>query len=210
MNDWPKLFSEVVGCELCSNAIEKCILRDMQDNVPQPGYVGRKYSNKRILLVGQNPGVGNGVTEARSHNYLEKLREIRDTPSAKVFSDLQDILTSLIPTWPVHGNYFPLDEAGLGLDEIAYINLVRCRTCSNGKPSVGMINNCSSHFEKWILRLNPKAIVFIGKWASDNSKSLVDSHNIQHIFVNRMRSLSGAARQQNLNDVARFVREHAD
>jgi uracil-DNA glycosylase len=207
MTQWPKLFSEVVGCGLCDKAIEKCMLRDVQDNVPQPGYVGKKYLNKRVLLVGQNPGVGNSVSEARSRAYLQKLREIRDTPNLNVFSELQEILANLIPTWPVHGNYFPLEEAGLKLDEIAHINLVRCRTCYNGKSTVGMINNCSMHFEKWIKQLNPKVIVFVGKWASDNSKHLVNNHNIPNTFVNRNRSLSGAARQQNLNDVARFVRE---
>lgn len=121
MNQWPKLFSEVVGCELCSNAIERCMLRDMHENVPQPGYVGKEYMSKRVLLVGQNPGMGNSVSEARSQAYLQKLREIRDTPSHEVFSELQEILANLIPTWPVHGNYFPLEEAGLKLDEIAHI-----------------------------------------------------------------------------------------
>lgn len=207
MNQWPKLFSEVVGCELCSNAIERCMLRDMHENVPQPGYVGKEYMSKRVLLVGQNPGMGNSVSEARSQAYLQKLREIRDTPSHEVFSELQEILANLIPTWPVHGNYFPLEEAGLKLDEIAHINLIRCRTCSNGKPTIGMINNCSMHFEKWVRQLNPKVVVFVGKWASDNGSHLVNKHNIPNIFVNRMRSLSGPARQQNLNDVARFVRE---
>lgn len=63
------------------------------------------------------------------------------------------------------------------------------------------------HFEKWVRQLNPKVVVFVGKWASDNGSHLVNKHNIPNIFVNRMRSLSGPARQQNLNDVARFVRE---
>jgi hypothetical protein len=183
------------------------MLRDVHDNVPQPGYVGKKYISKRVLLVGQNPGVGNSASEARSQAYLQTLREIRDTPSLKVFSELQEILANLIPTWPVHGNYFPLEQAGLKLDEIAHINLVRCRTCSNGKPTTGMISNCSVHFDKWVKELNPKVVIFVGKWASDNGWQLVNKYNIPNMFVNRMRSLSGAARQQNLNDVARFVRE---
>jgi hypothetical protein len=74
----------------------------------------------------------------------------------------------IVPSWPVHGKYFPLQESGLTLAEIAYCNLTRCRTKGNAIPSRQMALECAeNHFVRWLDLLNPRAIVFNGKWAHD-------------------------------------------
>ncbi|MDQ2774522.1 MAG: hypothetical protein M3Y57_06290 [Acidobacteriota bacterium] len=117
------------------------------------------------------------------------------------------MLRSFIPMWPVHGGYFPLAECGLDLDEIAYCNLVRCRTVENRTPAQQVAKNCTAtHLERWLDLLQPAVVVFIGKWAHDRARPRVESRRIPLAFMNRQRSLSIEGRAQNRKAVVELVR----
>ena len=115
-----------------------------------------------------------------------------------------------MPSWPVHGNYFPLRECGLSLQDIAYCNTVRCRTVGNAPPSARLAKNCvDTHFRRWLQLLKPRAVVFIGKWAFDQCRALTDELKVPAAFMNRQRSLSGFERDQNRREVVAMVKaEH--
>ncbi len=147
---WSSEFARVASCNSCARLHATALLRDEVENVPQPGYVGSRYWTKRVLLVGQNPAVPPERLAAEDRPYTAALRKIRDAPTPENFVQLHSILTNFIPRWPVHGSYFPLTECGLELDEIAYCNLVRCRTVQNRTPSAQVAIACTEvHFDRW-------------------------------------------------------------
>jgi hypothetical protein len=53
---WNLEFAKVIQCTNCTALIDANLLRDVEENVPQPGYIGKKYLQARVILIGQNPG----------------------------------------------------------------------------------------------------------------------------------------------------------
>jgi uracil-DNA glycosylase len=207
--DWPAEFARVVSCTACSGTHNPQLLRDEHENVPQPGYIGEGYWRRRVLLVGQNPGTPKTL-EAEDRPYTQALRQLRDSPNHDSYEKLVAELVAFIPQWPVHGNYFPLAETGLSLEDIAYFNVVRCRTSRDAKPGSTMIGNCIDlHFGRWLDQLVPKVVVFIGKWAADQAGSEVARRGIPFAFMNRQRSLSSEERALNRLSVVKLVRGDA-
>jgi uracil-DNA glycosylase len=203
---WSQEFARVIGCEQCSSSTDRKLLRDEQENVPQPGWVGSNYDGTRLLLVGQNPGTPKSLATA-DRPYTNALRDLRDNVTEQQFQKLVSVLRSFIPQWPVHGNYFPLAESGLTLEDIAYCNIVRCRTQADSPPGTRLVANCLSlHFSRWLDLLQPRAVVFIGKWAAERGGPVVEAAGIPYRFMNRQRSLSSVERTENRNAVVQFVR----
>ena len=207
---WHIEFAKVISCTKCSNNTYSKLMRDCTENVPQPGYIGIKYENAKLLLVGQNPYFPNPQLVAQDRQYTTALRVLRDEPSEENYGRLQLILDRFIPKWPVQNNYFPLMECGLKLEEIAYVNLVRCRT-EGGAPNVNTSRNCiQTHFEPWLDKLDPICVVFIGLWACERGRNAVAARGIRYTYVNRDRSLTAALRKENRIEVAAFVKAKLD
>ena len=197
--------ARIVTCEECVRRGDRTILRDDTFNLPQPGYVGPEYRRTRVLLVGQNPGVSTPEFRERDEHYAAALRGVRDAPSNGTVTALQDVLEDIVPGWPV-ARHFPLADCGLRLRDIAYCNLVRCRTSGNAGPSTLMVRNCLDHFGRWLDWLQPAIVVCIGKWAHDRTAEELDRRGIPHAFINRQRNLSAAERQTNRGEVVELVR----
>lgn len=207
MNTWPLEFAKIISCTKCNAATCPKLLRDEQENVPQPGYIGHRYPTTKLLLVGQNPGVDTIGLGARDRVYTAALREVARSPSAATYQSLTSVLDDFVPSWPVHGNYFPLRECGLTLQDIAYCNAVRCRTVGNATPSARQTENCiNTHFQHWLEVLKPRVVIFIGKWASDRCRLITEGLKIPSTFMNRQRSLSGFARVRNRQEVVAMVK----
>ena len=204
--NWPVEFARVISCTSCSQATDKNLLRDEGENVPQPGYVGANYRKHRVALVGQNPGTPKTL-DVQDRPYTAALRRLRDSPTEVNYQELNAVLRIFIPQWPVHGNYFPLAECKLELQDIAYFNVVRCRTQSDAQPGFNTVNNCThTHFGRWLDNLSPRVVVFIGKWAADRASEEVERRGIPFAFMNRQRSLSSLKRVQNRQTVIQLVR----
>ncbi|MEH6585037.1 MAG: uracil-DNA glycosylase family protein [Halioglobus sp.] len=197
-------FREVVGCSKCDQWISKKLLRDSNENIAQPGWVGNNYEEHRVLLVGQNPGVPPANMQARDAIYTAALRQLESSSSRADYEHLYKVLKSFVPEWPVQRNYFPLSESGLGLEDIAYCNVVRCRTVGNAAPSNAIVQNCLGHFDSFAQAVQPKVVIFIGKWAHDRAANRLGE--IPYAFMNRMRSLSGIERRENRSSVINLVR----
>ena len=205
---WHTEFARVVACTKCTTTTDCNLLRDTAENVPQPGYVGAGYLKSRVLLVGQNPGTSK-VLEVQDRPYTAALRALRDEPTEERYSELRRVLGKFIPQWPITNNYFPLSECGLLLDDIAYCNVIRCRTASDKKPTEYLAKQCvGEHFVRWLRHLEPKVVVFIGKWAWEQGRSSVASMKIPCSYMNRQRSLSWADRSANRVEVIALVRKH--
>lgn len=204
---WHIEFSKVIGCSICDRLTDPNILRDIGENVPQPGYIGAEYGKFRILLVGQNPGMPQPWQQEKDRTYTEALRALRDARTPEVYRDLQLILDNVVPDWPIHKKYFPLEESGLTLRNIAYCNLVRCRTMHNLAPNARAAGNCKKmHFEPWLDLLKPAAVVFIGFWARDHGADACKLRGIPYRAVNRDRNQTRT--YGNRDEVVGFVKEH--
>lgn len=202
-------FANIVSCERCTVATSPKLLRDSLENVPQPGFVGSNYPKKRVVLAGQNPGICPPRFTERDAVYTAALRAVRDECNADNMKKLNSVLAQFVPEWPVHGNYFPLVDCGLTLNDIAYFNVVRCRTQKNSAPGKLVINNCLHHFKHWLDVLQPKVVVFIGKWAFDKAGHFPNQLGIPCDFMNRERSLSSAEREENRKRIVAMVRNVA-
>ena len=201
----PNEFAQIMHCKKCTLATSKKLLRDQLENIPQPGFIGQNYNRKRIVLAGQNPGVCPPAYAKIDSKYTSALRAVRDTPNQETMGSLYRVLLHTVPGWKV-GDYFPLNECRLSLEEIAYFNIVRCRTMKNSIPGQFVVRNCLTHFENWLLMLRPSVVIFIGKWAFDKAGHIPKQHNIPCDFMNRERSLSTAARKENRHRVETLVR----
>lgn len=205
-NDDASHFARVIACESCSPGIHKKLQRDEFENVPQPGYIGLRYAHTRVVLAGQNPGVCPPSMSSADAIYTRALRAVRDDPNATTMRALSAALRNFIPTWPVHGKYFPLAECGLTLDDIAYFNVVRCRTVGNAVPGRAVVSNCAAHFATWLDWLRPRLLIFIGKFSHDAAAHLATARGIPVAYMNRRRSLSGAERAANREAVVQAIR----
>lgn len=207
--DWAAVFFRILSCERCDQRTCRKILRDCSDNLPQPGFIGPRFEERRVLLVGQNPGVSTSRQTSNDQKYHQALRRLRAEASSESWDELLRVLLAIIPTWPVNGNYFPLEEAELDLEQISYCNLVRCRTEKNSPPSVGMVQNCNEYFCTWLDLLKPRVVIFIGKWAHDWAARYVAERSIPCAFVNRRRVLSSVERLQNRKCVVALIKRYA-
>ncbi len=199
---WHREFARVIACTRCGSSMDPYLLRDTRENVPQPGWVGAKYAEHRVLIVGQNPGAPNpGTTNPQilklDKRYTAALRDLRDKPSIRPYRKVAAILKDFIPCWTIRG-YFPLEACGLTMDDIAYFNVVRCRTKGNHKPRKVTFDACSEHFIRWIRLLQPRVIVFIGLLVHRHAAALADAEGIPHTYINKDYSLSSEGRRKNL------------
>jgi uracil-DNA glycosylase len=198
-------FSDVISCTACDAFTSKKLLRDQCDNIPQPGYIGKNYHRTGLLLVGQNPGVAPEHMLERDRVYTQSLRSLGDEKSTAAYSRFYDTVVDFVPDWPVNRSYFPLEACGFDIEDIAYCNVVRCRTVDNAAPSKGLINNCiEKHFIDLVKTIDPKVVIFIGKWAHDQAAHLLPEQ-VRYAYMNRMRSLSSLERQNNRSDVVALV-----
>lgn len=204
----PQAFAKVIRCDHCLRLGFSKLLRDDTFNLPWPGYIGSNYESTRVLLVGQNPGTSPDRFSVQDREFADAQVALRDNVNARAYGKVKSILDRIMPTWPIVDNYFPLSECGLSLDDIANINVVRCRTVENATPSTKIARACvDKHFVQWLDWLRPSVVVCIGKWAHDNVGHLLQERGIPHAFVNRRRSLSSAERQSNRQQVVALVRK---
>src|SRR5688500_13887983 len=130
-SQWPIGFAVIASSRICPVDSGSKLLRDDYDNVPQPGFIGKRESSTGIVLIGQNAGTRRRMTADRDKRYMNALRELRDRPSAVSWDTFWSEMSTFVPHWPLHGRHFPLAECNLEIDQIAYTNIVRCRTKAN-------------------------------------------------------------------------------
>lgn len=207
----PEVFASVIACTLCQ---PPNVLRDAYQNVPQPGFIGERYKDNRVLLVGQNPALPPRGLLERDRAYTAALRTLCSDPTSHRFTELHQLLAGYVPTWLIHKGYFRLDEWGLDLEDIAYCNLVRCRTAANAQPKKGRTNDpgpvtrcVDTHFARWLDLLAPACVVFLGVWAWEHGANACHARGIPSQAIDRNRSLTSEYRHRNRAEVAEFVRK---
>lgn len=200
-------FLRVISCTHCTPAIDRNLLRDNERNVPHPGYIGPRYNESGVLLVGRNPAMPDDRLAEAEHQYTAALHALRDAPTQRYHKLIDFLLNDFIPRTRTY-RHFPLEEICLSLQDIAFCNIVRCRT-NNNPPNESLTERCvNKHFVRWLDLLEPRVVVFIGKWALDHGKKLVDSKGIPCDFINCRRNLTNAEVRENKAQVGAFVKRH--
>lgn len=191
-----ELFISVLNCSVCPS---DCVLRDAVDNIPQPGWIGRRF-DRGVLFIGQNPGVRRpGSTQlAADVRYIGALREVKDEAS---LSNLLEAMYSSMQAFVMYKHYIPTEF----FEQIAIINAVRCRTVGNLAPAPLAVKNCGRHLNSWLDYLRPRAIVFNGVWALQNVGSMIADRGLPYETINRQRSLSTEDRRHQQERVRRLV-----
>jgi uracil-DNA glycosylase len=200
-------FARVISCIACTSHTSTKLLRDSHLNLPQPGFIGQRYAQTGLVLAGQNPGLSPPRFALQDAEYMRALRKLQDKPTPQVMSELTKVLHAFVPKWPIHGNCFPLKECGLELDDIAYFNVVRCRTEENSAPGKGVIVNCLDHFERWVDLVHPKVLIFLGKWAFKAAGHIPAQRGIRYAFINRDRSLNKKELAQDRERIVELVKQ---
>lgn len=139
------------------------------DLVPQFGYVGHRYRDFRVLLLGINPG--NGPNEAQSPGdamMFPVLRRFLEQPSTETFAKAQGAYRSVCEAWPLWKRHCSqvIGAGRLSLDDIAYTNCLPWRTQSQSAFSDRVAERAVAiHVEPLIDELKPQVIVAMGKRA---------------------------------------------
>jgi uracil-DNA glycosylase len=202
----PATFARVIACTRCTTDTDRHLDRCAR-NVPQPGFIGSNYSATGVLLVGQNPAQAKTLAE-RDEPYMAALRRLGAEPTSESLAAYEATVRDYVEEWPITQAYFPLVECGLTIDDIAYCNLVRCRTTRDAAPGPRLVGSCvATHFELWLERLAPRIVVFIGKWAAERGAAACERRGIPYTWVTRQRSLPGQDRARNRAEVAARVKE---
>jgi hypothetical protein len=105
------------------------------DLTPQFGYVGDRYTETRVLLLGINPGNG-PQTEVRSTTdarMMPALVRFAEDPTSENFAQAQRAYKSECVSWHVWRNHCKevIGAGKLSLEEIAYANCLPWRTGRN-------------------------------------------------------------------------------
>ena len=138
------------------------------DLTPQFGYVGARYAETRVLLLGINPGNGK-QSELRSvtdERMMPALVRFAEAPSPGNFTDAQRAYKAECETWHVwqrHCNEV-IGAGQLSLDQVAYSNCLPWRTSSGSAFSVTVAENAAKLYAGPLIdELRPSLIIAIGK-----------------------------------------------
>lgn len=147
------------------------------DEIPQPGFVGTRYRAGGVFFLGKNPGKGaqrRSREDALQFEAFRRLREAERPDLRPRFEDLMQLLAQqVMPTWYVVQNYVApvLSKAGAGLDDIAYLNLLKWRS-EVATPLVFDIS-WESHTGEQYTMLRPALVVAIGRSTRDRFEILL-------------------------------------
>lgn len=205
-----EMHARVLRCTACESSHRTGVLRDTSENIPQPGYVGKNYTYSRVVFVGQNPAICPDRLRHEVAPYMVALHTLRDSPSAQALAEFRSTMEEFSPSWALFQRYLPLSDCGLQLDQIAYFNVVRCRTFRNASPRIVTTRMCiKNHFQGWLRILRPNCVIFLGKWGHDEAGHVPQKLGICTDFLDRSRSLSRAVRASNRQRIIELVKRIA-
>jgi len=195
-----ELFISVVGCRTCPTSL---VLRDETVNPPQPGWVGRRY--KGLMFVGQNPGERPRTPKqiAADVSYIESLLKVRDIASLETMLDVLRQSTDAFV-------YYRSFHFNVDIEDVAYINTVRCRTRQNAAPGRSVVDACKAHFRRWVEILRPRGVVYLGVFAERATSDLLQERDIPFVTISRQKSLKSAQRAEQMDRANEFVRSVFD
>lgn len=140
------------------------------DGLPQFGFVGRRYSESRLLILAINPGNGpRDKRDPRDESALPALERFVKERTQQSFAFAQRAYQDVCPGWSIwrqHG--LPvIAAAGLNLDQVAYSNCLPWRTKSeSGFATPAARTSVELYVQPLLRELMPRVVVALGKKAA--------------------------------------------
>jgi len=102
------------------------------DRPPNVGFLGRSY--RGMVIVGGNPGIPTSAAHRRNDCKAYRLSgRYAKTGSMEDFEVLMDHMSEIMRCWKNNlCNDFFRDHLDYDIDEVAYLNLLKCRTAKTG------------------------------------------------------------------------------
>lgn len=145
-------------------------LASEDDNrTPQFGFVGPRYAEMRVLVLGVNPGVvKRGTVKERDQRSLEALRRFRDEPTPSNFSAAKAANRIALESWREESRHWKhlLQETSLTFDDIAFSNCLPWRTNGNKFPAQIQVNAAYHYVWPLVEELNPRLVICFGRNAA--------------------------------------------
>jgi hypothetical protein len=173
-------------------------------STPQPGYIGRKYSNQNgLVIIGANPGIPNvSPFIQKDPIYIQHIQNFARNKDYDQFLQYLDYTDDYMKSWRNNlTNAHFRELLGYNIEEIAYINLVKCRSIQVGSNTIQTLGNTVTrrcfnlHTIRQLNLLKPRWI--IGQW-KQIPKTL---HSLGYDIPKTIPCYSG---QRNLTEQARI------
>jgi hypothetical protein len=146
-------------------------LLQLDDLIPQFGYVGQRYKEGGVLLVGLNPGNGSGNVNRNAWDarMMPILARFAQDPSPEHFLQAQHAYRRECTTWRIWRHCTEIMDAGkLTPDEIAYSNCLPWRTGSRSNFDDYVADRAANLYARPLIEeLRPSLVVCLGKRATD-------------------------------------------
>lgn len=140
------------------------------DRRPQFGYVGSRYEEARVLILGINPGNGpRDRRDPRDEVALPALSLFLESRTEASFTAAQEAYRSVCEGWPIWKRHCSevIGAGGLSLDQIAYSNCLPWRTGSQSNFADAVAENAARLYVKPMIDdLRPSVVVALGKGAA--------------------------------------------
>lgn len=174
---YSELAWDVLKCKRCEG--NKCkelgISYEKIDYHNLPLIVGRNYSKskKRVCIIAQNPGESTKQSIDEEQTHLQKFYRSEKNKDYEAFCEFMvKERFSGVKKWKLFDNFHVLTNLDILPSQIAFTNVVKCRTTDNNGLGQPLIRKCSYHLENEIKALEPKFVITLGAPARDEIKRL--------------------------------------
>lgn len=213
-------FSEVIKCNKCRKDGIEHVLCDDDRNIPQPGFIGKRFADYRIVLIERNPGTDPDLAHDEIENkFNDALHKLGSFPSQQVLFSQgiykayeRYLLEAKGDTSRIVSEIF--EKTNVELSQIAHFNLVRCRTEINVEnekkeqyaPNIEMRKRCRNYFCECLKILDPYLVIFLSKGVYNLYKTEISElSNFNHKYI------TGRAkkdlREKEINEIVREIEE---
>lgn len=142
------------------------------DRLPQFGFVGDRYLERRVLFLGINPGNGpRGQRNSGDARTMPTLEAFAANPTPENFRVAQQAYRAVCEQWRMWGHECSelLQIARLSIDEVAFTNALPWRTASTSGFHKSVSRNAAMHYVRpYLEELRPRVLVAVGKKVSES------------------------------------------
>jgi hypothetical protein len=178
----------------------RSVILRADDLTPQFGFVGSRFAEARVLLLGINPGNGprNDIRTPNDARMMPSIRQFAEDPTEKNFVDASNAYQAECKHWPIWKRHCSeiVGAGKLSIDDIAYSNCLPWRTESQSNFDDSVARKAAQLFAAPLIEeLKPKVIIALGKRANAILR-MADAIPAHIITWNRAQAMTPAVRQE--------------
>lgn len=118
-------------------------------DVPSPDFIGSRYSG--LLIVGGNPGLAHRPIHHANDDHMFALQRKIAKGDQAAFDELMAFMPSSMAHWPQVVNVYGRDRLQYDIEDIAYIDIVKCGTSPSGADTMSLFRRTNILDRCWNL-----------------------------------------------------------